>query len=153
MKLLFLTLISNKPTKAGEEKIKNAIEVNKREKEDGLPLSWYKEQNILPPKGLEEDLKKGLVILTEKEMELDYKDCTLRLSEFSNCVDNTKVGCVITTKNGDKLWVEQDSSEVYDYITVLTRHWTTVLADNIIYYFNFFSPKKQYNNIKYLTKN
>jgi hypothetical protein len=134
MKLLFLTSVSQKPTQAGEEKIKKAF---KTDKEEGLPASWYREQNILPPKELEDNTN-GMILLTEEEFEYVFTDCVLKLDDFSSCVDDEKIGTIIYTMGGEELWVEETSEEIYNYITAITRHWTTILVNNIIYYFNFF---------------
>jgi hypothetical protein len=147
MKLLYLNSVITVTNQKGEEKVKKALSGNVKKDESSLPKSWYTEQNLKPPIDVEDDElevdENGMIFLQEDEFDYDFVDCVLRLDDFSSCVDNEKIGSVVYTRDGDEMWVEQTSEEIYAYITVLTRHWTTVLADNIIYYFNFFRRKNK----------
>lgn len=145
MKLLYLNSVITVANEKGEQKVKKALDGNVKKDEDSLPKSWYTEQNLKPPIDAQDDEleidENGMVFLQEDEFDYDFVDCILRLDDFSSCVDNEKLGSIIYTRDGDEMWVEETVEQIYAYITVLTRHWTTVLSDNIIYYFNFFRRK------------
>jgi hypothetical protein len=142
MKLLYLNSVVQIPNEKGEQKIKKALNGVPKD-ENGMSAKWYEDMGIKPPKNLEESPEideNGMIFLQEEEFDYDFVDCILRLDDFSSCVDNEKIGSILYTRDGDEMWIEQTSEEIYAYITVLTRHWSTIIADNIIYYFNFFRP-------------
>lgn len=145
MKLLYLNSVITITNEKGEQKVKKALSANVKKDDNSLPKSWYTEQNLKPPIDVEDDESEidenGMIFLVEDEFDYDFVDCILRLDDFSFCVDNEKLGSVIYTKVGDEMWVEETCEEIFSYIAVLTRPWTTILADNIIYYFNFFRRK------------
>lgn len=145
MKLLYLNAVITVPNDKGEEKVKRALNGNTNKDEHSLPKSWYTSQNLRPPLDAEDDEEideDGMVYLKEDEFEYDFVDSILKLDDFSSCTDNDKLGSIIYKNSGDELWVSETCEEIFMYITVLTRPWYTVLADNIIYYFNFFRRKK-----------
>ena len=144
MKLLYLNAVVTVPNEKGEKKVKRALD-GKVKDENWKSAEWYEDMGLLPPKNVEEDNEideNGMVYLKEDEFDYDFVDCILRLDDFASCTNNEKIGCIIYTVSGDELWVEEKSEEIFAYITVITRPWYTVLADDIIYYFNFFRRKK-----------
>jgi hypothetical protein len=114
MKLLFLNSIITVPNEKGKKRIELALENDE-------PKLDYDALGMKPPK---EDISEdGYMNLMDGEFEYDYKDCTLRLSEFSHCVDCETLGTTVYLKSGEELWVEESAEQIYGYILVLTNSW------------------------------
>jgi hypothetical protein len=113
MKLLYLTSVLAVPNELGEQKIKEAIEV------DGSHID-YESLGIRAPKGKPSIDQDGNIRLLEDEVDYTGMECILNLDEFSSCVDNEKLGSVIYTKDGGELWIFQEVDEVSDYIEFLS---------------------------------
>lgn len=114
MKLLFLNSIITVPNEEGKKRIELALENDE-------PKLNYDALGMKPPK---EDISEdGYMSLMDGEFEYEYKDCTLRLSEFSHCVDCETLGTIVYLKGGEELWVEESAEQIYGYIIVLTNSW------------------------------
>ena len=115
MKLLFLNRVITVPNEAGQKRIELALENDE-------PRLNYDALGIMPPKDLDisED---GYLDLVEGEFDYEYKDCVVRLSDFSHCLDNEVFGATLYLKGGEELWIEETSEQIFGYITVLTNPW------------------------------
>lgn len=124
MKLLYLTSVVTRPNEAGQQKIKRATSPKQNNNDGSLPRSWYEAQGLIPPSGLEDDnleiSDEGTILLREGEFEYEGVDLVFKLDEFSSCIDNEQMGCVIYSTSGDEYWVMEEAQEVADYITWLT---------------------------------
>ena len=113
MKLLYLTSVLAVPNELGEQKIKEATEV------DSSYID-YESLGIRAPKGKPSLDSDGNIHLLEHEVEYTGMGCILNLDEFSTAVDNEKLGSIIYTKDGSELWIFEDTEELSDYIEYIS---------------------------------
>lgn len=113
MKLLYLTSILTLPNELGEQKIKEATDIDEG-------YIDYESLGIRAPKGKPTIDEDGNIRLLEHEIEYAGIEAILNLEEFSSCVNNDKLGSVVYTRDGGELWVFQDVEEISDYIEYLS---------------------------------
>ena len=113
MKLLYLTSVLAIPNELGEQKIKEATEV------DSSYID-YESLGIRAPKGKPSLDSDGNIHLLEHEVEYTGMECILNLDEFSTAVDNEKLGSIVYTKDGSELWVYEEVEELSEYIEFLS---------------------------------
>lgn len=132
VKLLYLTSVLLVPNSEGEEKIEKVI---KRRKGGGEPMDdndksadWYRDMNIKVPKHLldeenDEDSidEDGNILLQEHEMEYEFVDSVIVLSEFQSCVENQRIGAIVYLKDSSELHVEESVMEIWEQIDYLQR--------------------------------
>lgn len=156
MKVMFLTSILLVPNNEGEAKIEKVISKKRGSGEprdsNGNTAEWYRDMNLRVPKellDLEEDEdnidEDGNIFLQEHEMEYDFVDSLLVLSEFQSCVDNQRIGSVVYLKDGSEMHVEETAEEILYYIGYLTRPWNVRLAD---YFKNLWFKLKHFRRKK-----
>lgn len=133
MKLLHLTSIITKPNEVGQQKIKKALKQgisfeleSDTDSEGNYTKKWFLDNNLKVPKHLlneDDNLEisdEGTILLREGEFEYEGVDLVFKLDDFSSCIDNEQMGCVIYSTSGDEYWVFENSEEVADYINWLT---------------------------------
>ena len=113
MKLLYLTSVLAIPNELGEQKIKEATEV------DSSYID-YESLGIRAPKGKPSIDSEGNIHLLEDEVEYTGMGCILNLDEFSTAVDNEKLGSIVYTKDGSELWIFEDTEELSEYIEYIS---------------------------------
>lgn len=155
MKLLYLTKVGMRPNEVGREKIEQALEKERSGgKTDGMPLSFYIENNLRPPDDVEDDSEidsDGNINLTNEEMEEFYTEAILNLEDFSMVVDEEDEGSTVYTKSGTFINVAQDSDDVYDQIEYLNRNFAEKIRDYIqreirLYKYRLQKKKQKLNN-------
>ncbi len=123
-KLLYLSLVSLVPSEKGEAKIKFALEAE--QSEEGYDAEFYDNLGIRPPKDIrDKDAPKidenGNIHLEPDELEYEFSDCIILLSEFSSAVEHEELGSVIYTKSGNVFHVEESPEEIFGYILIISR--------------------------------
>lgn len=113
MKLLYLTSVLTLPNEKGEQKIKEATEV------DSAYID-YESLGIRAPKGKPSIDENGHIHLMEDEVEYAGISAILNLDEFSTAVDNEKLGSIVYTKDGSELWVFETTEDLSDYIEYIS---------------------------------
>jgi len=148
IKLLYLTKVGIRPNEIGEKRIQNALEKEKSAgKTDGMPLSFYIENNLRPPDDVEDDQSEidedGNITLQDHEMESFYTEAILNLEDFSMVVDDEMEGATVYTKSGAFINVEQDSDDVHAQIEYLNRGWAERVKDWIQQQIRIYRYRKQ----------
>lgn len=155
-KILVLTKVETRPNEAGQKRIDDAVEKEKKGnsgdvEEQGLPKQWYIEQNLKPPAGLKNESEiseDGLMFLEPNELEEVLFEILIDLASFDTCEDDDMEGSLITLKNRRTFSVLEDSEQVYAQIYVLNQTWEERLQDRIQIFINKFrrAPKDGNNN-------
>jgi hypothetical protein len=115
MKKIFLTVVHQVVNEKGEALIEKAMNTDNREQ--GLPRSWYTEQNLRPPKDLEEGVEldeDGAVILDEEHLEYDSLKCTVIAKNIDSYTEAAEIGSVVYTRTGLSYHVYETIEEI-DY--------------------------------------
>lgn len=142
-KCIFLTGVS---TVANEKGLKKIEELKNGDSEEGLPRSWYTDQNLKPPKdareeGIDED---GFVELAEDEVEYVHTDIILERSDFSSAEDgvNEELTTVIT-KSAVIYKVLEDTNSIFEQLYILDSNIFERMWDDIKWRVKRFNNKEK----------
>lgn len=125
-KLLKLTKIGKAVNEKGRQKIDMILDKEKgiNNSSGELPRSWYTDQNLIPPIGLEdtddEIDEEGYINLSEEEMEDTYSRVVLNYEDFGMVVDGDEYSTVYT-KSGMFVEIYESAKEVDKQIKKLFR--------------------------------
>ena len=143
-----ITILSEK----GEEKVKKATSNSEFTDENDLPLAWYKENNLKPPKDLIDNepvvSEDGFMKLEEGEFTYDFQNRFLDMTDFSSAVEAEEFGTLIQFKDGREYFVEEDIFEVYGRIKVAQMTPFEVFKESVIYFFGEIKNKLTRNKLK-----
>lgn len=148
LKTLYLTSVITVPNEAGQARIDKALNREKGDDSGGLPLSWYQDQGLRPPKDIdrsEEAIDEdGMIFLQPDELEYEFSDLVLPLKQFDCCEEHEELGSYLFTRGGKRFHIEESPEQIFQYIHVISRNWWEKLVDNI---------KLEINKLKWNKKN
>jgi len=148
---LFLTEVITVLNEKGEKRL-NKNSSPKKSSEPGMSLEWFLENNLKPPKHLEDQESEidedGFMTLNDDELEFKFLDLILDSSEFLMATnDEEGFGSTVTLKNLFTIKVEEDIDEVYGQILYNERGWFERLKDNVrSWYYNFHQKRNKTEN-------
>ncbi len=142
MKTLHLTGITQVPNAKGQSKIDRANGKKTDNENEGMPKSWYLENNLRPPDGIDDDEIErddyGAVLLDPEDVEEVGIPISLPLKNYAGaegCTDGTSI---VYTSFGYQFSVFEDVDEIDDYVTYLTSSWYIIKwAEIKIWWINF----------------
>lgn len=144
-----ITILSEK----GEEKLSKVNSNVEAKDENGFTLEWYKENNLRPPKDLENEMdslvsEDGFMKLDEGEFTYDFQNRFIDMADFFTAVEADEFGTVIEFNNGMIYWVEEDIFEVYARIYVSRMNWFERFKESVSHLFSAIKKKltKENNN-------
>lgn len=146
-----ITILSEK----GEEKLSKVNSNVEAKDENGFTLEWYKENNLRPPKDLENETESlvsedGFMKLDEGEFTYDFQNRFIDMSDFFTAVEADEFGTIIEFNNGMTYWIEEDLFEVYARIYVSRMNWFERFKESFSHLFGAIKKKltKENNNGK-----
>lgn len=126
MKRIHLTVVTKSLNEEGEKLVDR---VTNRDTED-LPREWYIEQNLRPPKDLDEVEidEEGSIILDEKYLESGYKSLTINLKEIESYFENEDGTTTLYCRSGLFYQVYETVTHINAYIDYLEiKQWKILL--------------------------
>lgn len=144
-----ITILSEK----GEEKLSKVNSNVEAKDENGFTLEWYKENNLRPPKDLENETEllvseDGFMKLDEGEFTYDFQNRFIDMSDFFTAVEADEFGTIIEFNNGMTYWAEEDLFEIYARIYVSRMNWFERFKESFSHLFGAIKKKltKENNN-------
>lgn len=149
---IFFTEVVTILSEKGEEKVKKATSNSEFTDENGLPLAWYKENNLRPPKDLVENepvvSEDGFMKLEEGEFTYDFQNRFLDMKGFQSAVEAEEFGTLLQFEDGREYFVEEDIFEVYGRIKVTQMTSFEVFKESVLYFFGEIKNKLNRNKLK-----
>lgn len=127
--LLYLTEVSTVLNEAGLEKFNNSLEANSsvgalKRDDYGRTAQSYEDMNLPVPKELQgdtEELSDDFVRVNPEDIEYDFNDCVINLSDFMVAIDHEDIGSTVFTRNDFQIHVEETSEEINFLIQYLQQ--------------------------------
>lgn len=149
MKILYLNSLGSILNESGEQKVEKANAKKPKKDSNGeMPLSFYREHSLRPPKDLEDEDEEfewnedGMLILEPEDTTEVNLDVSIPLHLFGGCEDLTNDTTVVYTTYGQDFIVTESSDEITSYVEYLSMSWFDKWKSGVFIFFRRIFKKK-----------
>lgn len=138
--MIFLTEVVTVLSEKGEKRL-NKVNAKTKSDDDegGMPLEWYLENNLKPPKHLKEQEDEydsdGYIELKEGEFAYEFVEIIVDLQRIYKVTNVDDFGSILELDNGEAVRIEENVEDVFFIISYAQRGWFEKLKESVFTFF------------------